>query len=252
MTKNRFNYKFVTDPLDAARYLESLIEGFQKGSLILTDQNRQLVLKPAEIMELTIDSSRRKGRVNLSVSLSWAETPSQKQLTLSFDSLDEAGSPEIPSEETGTRRPGRPSRASADSPAGVRPSSGPPPAASVSPAAGEAPVQPDSAQPAPADQPAPARTSPADQPALESPAAGLGSPPAANEEHLPAGSSPAAPGLRTVFQPEPAGLFDSAGPAAEIPPSGPPAAEPAAGPEDTGPAPDPAASGTSGSSDGQI
>ncbi|MDR1083844.1 MAG: amphi-Trp domain-containing protein [Deltaproteobacteria bacterium] len=94
MSKNHFTYKFVTDPLDVARYLEALKQGFENGELRLSEQNNQITLKPAEILELTVDLGRRKGRINLSVAMSWAETPGHKQLSLSFDNLNEAENPD--------------------------------------------------------------------------------------------------------------------------------------------------------------
>ncbi|MDR1577531.1 MAG: amphi-Trp domain-containing protein [Deltaproteobacteria bacterium] len=104
MSKNRFHFKLVTDPLDVSRYLESLIQGFQDRELSLSDQNHQIVLRPAEIMELSVCSTRRKGQVNLTFSLSWAETVAHKQLSLNFDNLNN-DAPEALATEESSQKP---------------------------------------------------------------------------------------------------------------------------------------------------
>jgi amphi-Trp domain-containing protein len=94
MKKNKFRYDLVTDPLDVARYLESLIDGFRRGELSFSDQNRQIALKPAEIMELSIEASRRQGRVSLAIALRWNEREAPKQLSLAFDRQPENETPQ--------------------------------------------------------------------------------------------------------------------------------------------------------------
>ncbi|MDR2141085.1 MAG: amphi-Trp domain-containing protein [Deltaproteobacteria bacterium] len=114
MSKSRFHYNFVTDPQDVARYLQSLIQGFQNGELRLNDQNNQLILRPAEIIELGLDTSRRKGQVNLTISLSWVETTAHKQLSLPFDSLDNEPLPDH--ESKNEPKPGKEPEEAAPSP----------------------------------------------------------------------------------------------------------------------------------------
>jgi amphi-Trp domain-containing protein len=72
-----FHHTFVTDPEDVARYLEALIEGFHKGVLEFTSQERELLLMPAKIMEMSIETGLRKGRIRLSINISWPENPAQ-------------------------------------------------------------------------------------------------------------------------------------------------------------------------------
>ncbi|MDR1607928.1 MAG: amphi-Trp domain-containing protein [Deltaproteobacteria bacterium] len=102
MRKSRFQFNLVTDPLDVSRYLESLIQGFRDREILFSDQNHQLVLRPAEILELSLETSRRKGRVNFSMSFSWAESVAHKQQTLDFDTppTSPAAQPEPSPEES--------------------------------------------------------------------------------------------------------------------------------------------------------
>ncbi|MDR0549633.1 MAG: amphi-Trp domain-containing protein [Deltaproteobacteria bacterium] len=96
MRKNRFQYQFVTDPQDVARYLESLVASFNAGELRLTEKNRQIVFKPGPIMELAIDAQRRQGRAVISLTISWEESRASKNLTLPFDDLNGEPSKEDP------------------------------------------------------------------------------------------------------------------------------------------------------------
>jgi amphi-Trp domain-containing protein len=75
---SNFNHTFVTDPEDVARYLEALIEGFRGGELRFTSGDREVRLEPSSILELTIETSARKGKVSLSLNVSWPEPPKPK------------------------------------------------------------------------------------------------------------------------------------------------------------------------------
>ncbi|MDR1871011.1 MAG: amphi-Trp domain-containing protein [Deltaproteobacteria bacterium] len=85
MKKTNFHYSFTTDPLDVARYLEALIAGFKNGDLTFCDQNRQTSLKPADIIDIRIDTSSRLGRVNLNLAFSWDDAGAAKQRTFDFN-----------------------------------------------------------------------------------------------------------------------------------------------------------------------
>jgi amphi-Trp domain-containing protein len=67
-----------------ARYLEALIEGFQDRKLTFRSQQRKVSLEPAEVMDMSVETSARRGRVRVTLSFSWAEEegPAVPQLPL--------------------------------------------------------------------------------------------------------------------------------------------------------------------------
>ncbi|MDR2198882.1 MAG: amphi-Trp domain-containing protein [Deltaproteobacteria bacterium] len=78
MTSSNFSHSFVSDPEDVARYLEALIEGFRKGSIAFKSPKRNVILEPAEILDVSIEAGGRKGRQRLSLNVSWPEKSARK------------------------------------------------------------------------------------------------------------------------------------------------------------------------------
>jgi amphi-Trp domain-containing protein len=72
---NSFHHSFVTDPEDVVRYLEQLIEGFKKGELDFSANERTVRLQPGNIMELSVETGVRKGKVKVALNISWPEKP---------------------------------------------------------------------------------------------------------------------------------------------------------------------------------
>ncbi|MDR2405223.1 MAG: amphi-Trp domain-containing protein [Deltaproteobacteria bacterium] len=75
MNSNNFHYNFVTDPQDVVRYLEALIEGFKGGALDFSSPGHAVHLELPEILKMSIETSNRKGRVKVSLNLTWPENP---------------------------------------------------------------------------------------------------------------------------------------------------------------------------------
>jgi amphi-Trp domain-containing protein len=73
MSKNNFHHTFVTDREDIARYLDSLKEGFNKGVLTFNSQNRKVHIEPNEVLEITVETSIRKGKVRITLHFTWPD-----------------------------------------------------------------------------------------------------------------------------------------------------------------------------------
>ncbi|MDR1079396.1 MAG: amphi-Trp domain-containing protein [Deltaproteobacteria bacterium] len=73
MSRNNFRHSFTTDPEDVARYLEALTEGFRGRNLTFRSQQRKVALEPAGVMDMSIETSARRGRVRVTLAFSWAE-----------------------------------------------------------------------------------------------------------------------------------------------------------------------------------
>ena len=84
MSSNNFRHVFVTDREDVIRYLDALKEGFAKGVLTFTSQHRQIHVEPAEVMDLSIETSVRRGKVRVTLNFAWpaAEGPQFRSLPL--------------------------------------------------------------------------------------------------------------------------------------------------------------------------
>lgn len=78
MSRNNFRHGFTTDPDDVARYLEALIEGFRNRRLDFRSQQRKASLTPSEIMDMSVETSARHGRVRVTLSFSWPDAEEQK------------------------------------------------------------------------------------------------------------------------------------------------------------------------------
>jgi amphi-Trp domain-containing protein len=84
-----FHHSFVTDPEDVARYLEALIEGFKGGVLEFSSQERSLRLTPTKVLEMSIETGARRGRMRLSINISWPEdSPRHRGHERGFGQLD--------------------------------------------------------------------------------------------------------------------------------------------------------------------
>jgi amphi-Trp domain-containing protein len=73
MSQNVHSHVFVTDPDKVASFLEALTEGFKKRRLSASFDDRELVLKPAEILDVSLETTRRKGRQRLTLTINWPD-----------------------------------------------------------------------------------------------------------------------------------------------------------------------------------
>ncbi|MDR2349062.1 MAG: amphi-Trp domain-containing protein [Deltaproteobacteria bacterium] len=73
MSKNNFRHVFVTDREDVSRYLDALKEGFGKGVLTFSHQNREVRLETPEVVELTVETNVRKNKVHVNLSFAWPD-----------------------------------------------------------------------------------------------------------------------------------------------------------------------------------
>jgi amphi-Trp domain-containing protein len=86
MSNNNFRHNFVTDREDVCRYLDALKEGFAKGVLTFSAQHRKVSLEPSEVLELSIETSARKGKVRLTLNFTWPEEEGPQYHALPMDS----------------------------------------------------------------------------------------------------------------------------------------------------------------------
>jgi amphi-Trp domain-containing protein len=73
MQKSSLTHNFVSDPSEVAGFFQALIDGFDKRKIAVSADGRELTLVPAELVEVIVEASQRKGRVRLNLCLSWAD-----------------------------------------------------------------------------------------------------------------------------------------------------------------------------------
>ncbi|MDR1921060.1 MAG: amphi-Trp domain-containing protein [Candidatus Adiutrix sp.] len=71
--KRTFKYQTAADPVDLARYLEALAEGFAQGRLSLTEDERVFAVHPCGLVNLSVKVRRKDGRGRLSLEFTWPE-----------------------------------------------------------------------------------------------------------------------------------------------------------------------------------
>jgi amphi-Trp domain-containing protein len=73
MSPSNFVHNFVSDPDEVAAFLQALIDGFRGRRLSVRFDGREAVMRPAEILDLSVEISKRKGRQKLTLVASWPD-----------------------------------------------------------------------------------------------------------------------------------------------------------------------------------
>ncbi|MBU1040330.1 MAG: amphi-Trp domain-containing protein [Proteobacteria bacterium] len=75
----RFVFESMQDAQSIRKYLEAVMEGLDKGRLVVTTGSEEFVLEPAGLMNFIVKARRRGGEGRLSLSITWkcpeAESP---------------------------------------------------------------------------------------------------------------------------------------------------------------------------------
>ena len=82
MTQSVQSHNFVSDPELVASFFEALIDGFKNRRLSLNFDGKEIVLKPAEIFDMSLETSKRKGRQKLAMTISWPEADAKERRSL--------------------------------------------------------------------------------------------------------------------------------------------------------------------------
>ncbi|MDR2444152.1 MAG: amphi-Trp domain-containing protein [Deltaproteobacteria bacterium] len=73
MSRSSNIHNFVSDPDVIASFLSSLIDGFKNRHLVIKFDDHEVTLKPGEVLDLSLETSKRKGRVKLSIDIHWPD-----------------------------------------------------------------------------------------------------------------------------------------------------------------------------------
>ncbi|MBA4356383.1 MAG: amphi-Trp domain-containing protein [Humidesulfovibrio sp.] len=67
----RFVFESVQDAASIRKYLEAVMEGLDKGRLVVTTGAEEFVLEPAGLLNFTVKARRLGGQGRLSLAISW-------------------------------------------------------------------------------------------------------------------------------------------------------------------------------------
>ena len=90
-----FKYESVQDSETIVKYLTALRDGFADGKLILTAENKQLVLEPKGLLDFEIKSKRKDEEHRISIKVSWRvggkkKSPRSSAFRIDTDQSDNA------------------------------------------------------------------------------------------------------------------------------------------------------------------
>ncbi|WP_300534686.1 amphi-Trp domain-containing protein [uncultured Mameliella sp.] len=71
--KGRFSHESLQDAKTIKTLLTALAKGFSKGEMTLGDEDDELVLKTAGLMNLRIKGERQDGQCEVSLRVTWAD-----------------------------------------------------------------------------------------------------------------------------------------------------------------------------------
>ncbi|MBI5592680.1 MAG: amphi-Trp domain-containing protein [Deltaproteobacteria bacterium] len=70
----RFEHECLQDKHSIQQFFVTLMDGIEKGRIVLSAENDQTVLMPAELMRLSIKTKKKTGKSKLSIKLTWKDS----------------------------------------------------------------------------------------------------------------------------------------------------------------------------------
>ncbi|MFH0996465.1 MAG: amphi-Trp domain-containing protein [Pseudomonadota bacterium] len=70
----RFEYETIQDKLSIQQFFSTLVDGIEKGRIVLSAEKNQALLTPAELMRFSIKAKKKSGKSKLSIKLTWKDS----------------------------------------------------------------------------------------------------------------------------------------------------------------------------------
>lgn len=77
--EDKFEFESMQDPQTIRDYLQSLIEGLERGRVVLATQDRELVLFPHSLLKFSVKAKRKSDGSKLTLSVSWKDSKREGQ-----------------------------------------------------------------------------------------------------------------------------------------------------------------------------
>ena len=75
----QFNFESLQDAGTIAKYLQSLIDGFQKGSVTLKSDDEELIFHPKGMITFAVRAKKKAEKTKLTLKMSWKDSGSSSQ-----------------------------------------------------------------------------------------------------------------------------------------------------------------------------
>lgn len=74
---DRFEHECILNRQSIQQFLGSLVEGFEKGRIILSSDDNSAYLIPAELIRFYIKTKKKSGKSKLTIKLAWKDSDSE-------------------------------------------------------------------------------------------------------------------------------------------------------------------------------
>ncbi len=80
--EEKFSMESLEDPKHVTNYLRSVIDGIEKGRIVLAADDNELILYPGSLLKFSIMGKSSSHRGNLSINLSWSRLAEDRDQTI--------------------------------------------------------------------------------------------------------------------------------------------------------------------------
>jgi len=70
----RFEHESIQDKHSIQQFFNTLVDGIEKGRIILSAEKDQTLLAPAELIRFSIKAKKKNGKSKLSIKLTWKDS----------------------------------------------------------------------------------------------------------------------------------------------------------------------------------
>jgi len=76
----KFEFDSLQDPDSIKTFLQSLVDGFENGRIVLSSESDEIILHPAAMLRFSVKAKRKDNTKNqLSIKISWKEPKVEKR-----------------------------------------------------------------------------------------------------------------------------------------------------------------------------
>lgn len=79
MSEEKFLFDSLQDCESICSFLESLTEGFRKGSITLSTNGDEIVMHPEGLLNFTVKAKRKGGENKLALKVNWKQTSGPRE-----------------------------------------------------------------------------------------------------------------------------------------------------------------------------
>jgi amphi-Trp domain-containing protein len=74
---DRFEHECILNKQSLQQFLTSLVDGFEKGRIILSAEDKNAYLIPTELIRFYIKTKKKSGKSKLTIKLAWKDSDSE-------------------------------------------------------------------------------------------------------------------------------------------------------------------------------